>query len=112
TGENYTEESLDLAAERVFTLHRALTVKNMNTINMREEHDGMTDWVFDKDPDIKAFTPGTDKMDREDMQVALTMFYKEMGWDEKTGAPTKETLNRLGMADVAVELERLNLLPA
>lgn len=112
TGENYTEESLDLAAERVFTLHRALTVKNMNTINMREEHDGMTDWVFDKDPDIKAFTPGTDKMDREDMQVALTMFYKEMGWDEKTGAPTKETLNRLGMSDVAAELERLNLLPA
>ena len=35
---------------------------------------------------------GTDKMDREDMQVALTMFYKEMGWDEKTGAATKETL--------------------
>ena len=46
------------------------------------------------------------------MQVALTMFYKEMGWDEKTGAPTKETLEKLGMSDVAAELKELNLLPA
>ncbi|MBC2855124.1 aldehyde ferredoxin oxidoreductase [Cetobacterium sp. 2A] len=112
TGENYTEESLDLAAERIFTLHRALTVKNMNTIDMRNEHDGMTEWVFDKDPEIPVFTPGTDKMDRKDMQVALTMFYKEMGWDEKTGAPTKATLDRLGLSDVAKELKKMNLLPA
>ncbi len=111
TGETYTEESLDLAAERVFTLHRALTVKNMNTVDMRNQHDIMTDWIFDKDSDLKAFEPGTDKMDREDMQLALTLFYKEMGWDEKTGAPTKETLERLGMHDVAAELKRLNLLP-
>lgn len=111
TGEDYTAESLDLAAERVFTLHRALTVKNMNTIDMRNKHDGMSDWVFDKDPDLKPFTPGTDKMDKEDMQVALTMFYREMGWDEKTGAPTKATLERLGLGDVAVALGKLNLLP-
>ncbi|MEG0730535.1 MAG: aldehyde ferredoxin oxidoreductase C-terminal domain-containing protein, partial [Cetobacterium sp.] len=85
---------------------------NMNTIDMRNEHDGMTEWVFDKDPEIPVFTPGTDKMDRKDMQVALTMFYKEMGWDEKTGAPTKATLDRLGLSDVAKELKKMNLLPA
>lgn len=111
TGENYTEESLDLSAERIFTLHRALTVKNMNTIDMRNKHDTMVDWIFDKDPDIPVFTPGTDKMDRKDMQLALTLFYKEMGWDEKTGAPTRKTLERLGMKDVADALGGLNLLP-
>ena len=30
--------------------------------------------VFDKDPDIPVFTEGTDKMDREDMQLSLTLF--------------------------------------
>jgi aldehyde:ferredoxin oxidoreductase len=111
TGEEISEAELDLAGERIFTLHRALTVKQMGTVDMRGKHDLMCDWVFDVDPDKKAFTPGTIKMDREDMQLALTMFYKEMGWDEKTGAPTKETLIRLGLQGVAKELESLKLLP-
>lgn len=111
TGEDISEEELDLAGERIFTLHRALTVKQMGTTDMRGKHDVMTDWVYDMDPDVEAFTPGTIKMDREDMQIALTMLYKEMGWDEKTGAPTKETLERLGLNDVAADLEKLNLLP-
>jgi aldehyde:ferredoxin oxidoreductase len=112
TGENYTEQSLDLAGERIFTLHRASTVKYMKTVDMRNQHDSLWgEWVFDRDPDKKAFTPGTIKMDRDDMQLALTMFYKELGWDEKTGAPTRATLERLGMKDVADQLQKLNLLP-
>ncbi|MBB6214887.1 aldehyde:ferredoxin oxidoreductase [Anaerosolibacter carboniphilus] len=111
TGQEISEEELDLAGERIFTLHRALTVKQMGTVDMRNKHDLMCDWIFDVDPDKKPFTPGTIKMDRDDMQLALTMFYKEMGWDEKTGAPTKETLIRLDLHDVANQLERLKLLP-
>lgn len=111
TGEDITEEELDLAGERIFTLHRALSVKQMGTIDMRGKNDLMTDWIFDRDPDKKPFTPGTIKLDRDDMQTALTMFYKEMGWDEKTGAPTRATLERLGLKDVADELASLKLLP-
>ncbi|MDY0236460.1 MAG: aldehyde ferredoxin oxidoreductase [Gudongella sp.] len=111
TGENYTEESLDLAGERIFTLHRALTVKQMGTMDMRTKHDGMMDWIFDMDPDKKAFTEGTIKMDRDDMQLALTMFYDEMGWDKDLGAPKRETLERLGLGYVADDLKSLNLLP-
>lgn len=112
TGVDVTEQELDTMAEKILTLHRALTVKEMGTVEMRTEHDKMNDWIFDANPDIKAFNPGTDKMDRDDMQLALTMFYKEMGWDEKTGAPTRATLERLGMNDVADELGKLGLLPA
>lgn len=112
TGEPTTEASLDLAAERVFTLHRALTVKQMQTMDMRNEHDLICSWVFDKDPDIPVFTEGTDKMDREDMQKSLTMFYEEMGWDPTLGCPTRQTLIRLGLEDVAQDLAKLNLLPA
>lgn len=39
TGEEMTQEKLDLAAERIFTLHRAYTVKLMQTKDMRNEHD-------------------------------------------------------------------------
>jgi len=111
TGEKISEVQLDLAGERIFTLHRALTVKQMGTTDMRGKHDLMCAWVFDMDPDKKAFTPGTIKMDRADMVIALTMFYKEMGWDEKTGAPTRATLERLSLKDVADQLDKLKLLP-
>ncbi len=112
TGIETSEQELDLAGERIFNLHRALTVKQMGTIDMRNKHDIIMDWVFDMDPDKKPFTPGTVKMEREDMKKALTLFYKEMGWDEETGAPTRATLEKVGLKDVADELEKLNLLSA
>ncbi len=111
TGFETSEAELDLMGEKILTLHRALTVKQMGTIDMRKEHDLIADWVFDNDPDKKPFTEGTIKMDRDDMQLGLSMFYKEMGWDEKTGAPTKATLVKLGLDDVAKDLEALKLLP-
>lgn len=111
TGETLTEEELDLAGDRIFTLHRAMTVKQMNTTDMRNEHDLMTDWVYDADPEVPAFTEGTIKMDREDFQEALTQFYRAMHWDEATGAPTRECYEMLGMQDVAEHMASLNLLP-
>ena len=110
TGIETSEAELDLAGERIFTLHRAMTVKQMGTKDMRNQHDVVADWVFDYPADQTAFTKGSIKMVREDFQLALTMFYKEMGWDETTGSPTKETLVRLGLTDVAKELEALHLL--
>jgi len=111
TGLETSEKELDLAAERIATLHRAATIKQMNTIDMRNEHDTVPEWVFNVDPEMKPFTEGTVKLDREDMQLGLTMLYREYGWDEKTGAPTRATLERLNLKDVADELEKLNLLP-
>ncbi|MDF7225844.1 aldehyde ferredoxin oxidoreductase [Proteus mirabilis] len=111
TGEPTTSQDLDLASERIFTLHRAYTVKLMNTMDMRNEHDQICSWVFDKDLDIPVFTEGTDKMDREDMQLSLTLFYEEMGWDPQLGCPTKATLVRLGLQDVADDLASRGLLP-
>ncbi len=112
TGWNVQEATLDEHAERVFTLHRALTAKQMNSKNLRMDHDQLTGWQFDMDPDKKAFEAGTIKLDRDDYQKALTLFYKEMGWDEKTGVPTRATLEHLQLKDVADELDRLGLLTA
>ncbi len=62
TGIEKTEEELDRDAERIFNLHKAMTIK-------------------------------------------------QMGWDITTGAPTRATLERLGMKEVADELDTLGLLP-
>ncbi|MDR3439109.1 aldehyde ferredoxin oxidoreductase [Telmatospirillum sp.] len=113
TGDEMTEEGLDLAAERIFTLHRAYTVKLLNSMDLRNDHDwSICAWVFDKDPDKPVFTKGTDKMDQADMKKSLTMFYTEMGWDPALGCPTRKTLVRLGMEDVADDLAARHLLPA
>jgi hypothetical protein len=51
-------------------------------------------------------------MTRGDMEVGRSLVYKEFGWDEMTGAPTRARLEALGMADVAQGLADKGLLPA
>lgn len=112
TGIKKSEEELDFDAERILHLHRALTMLEMGTADMRKEHDAIPEWAFDEDPDKKAYTKGTDKLDRADMELAKDMFYEEMGWDKATGAVTKATLLKFGLADVAAALEKRGLLIA
>ncbi|NLL17779.1 MAG: hypothetical protein GX262_02005, partial [Clostridia bacterium] len=68
--------------------------------------------VFETDPAMKPFEEGTYKMDRDDVELAKTMFYEEMGWDVKTGIPKRATLERLGLGYMADDLKARGLLPA
>ena len=118
TGEQVTTDDLYKAGARIMTLQRAATVRGMvgtdgkmGCNDMRNVHDVITEWVFTKDPDLKAFEAGTDKMEREDFQTALTMTYQQFQWDEKLGCPTAECLDYYDMPDVKEELASLNLLP-
>ena len=65
---------------------RAMTAisfqKNCGSANLRQEHDAICDWVFDKEPDFKAFEEGTTKLDRADMEKAKDLFYDIFGWDK------------------------------
>jgi aldehyde:ferredoxin oxidoreductase len=110
TGNAKSEAELDFDAERILHLHRALTELQMGTKDMRKTHDALPEWIFTEDPDKKPFTKGTDKMDRADMEKAIDMFYDEMGWDKATGAVTKATLLKFGLADVAAALDKKGLL--
>lgn len=116
TGDNWTREDVDTASERISNMLRVMTAISFsiheNSKNLREDHDTIPAWLFDKEPDFKAFEEGTTKLDREDMEIAKTMFYEEMGWDVKTGIPTRETLERLGLGYMADDLEKRGLLPA
>ncbi|MFB3854584.1 MAG: aldehyde ferredoxin oxidoreductase [Vicinamibacterales bacterium] len=112
TGDEKDAAALDLVGERIFALHRALTVRDMRTVDMRTRHDTAPDWVFDDPPDRAPFTPGHSRMDRADIETAKDLFYDLLGWDRRTGAPTRASLERLGLKDVADRLARDGLLPA
>ncbi|MCX5819553.1 MAG: aldehyde ferredoxin oxidoreductase [Deltaproteobacteria bacterium] len=111
TGDKKDRRELDQVAERIFALHRALTIRDMRTKEMRTMHDTIPEWVFTDKSGKAPFTKGTTHMDRNDTKVALEMFYDELGWDRITGAPTRQTYQKLGLAQVAAELGKKNLLP-
>jgi len=111
TGDKKDREELDKLAERIFLLHRALTIRDMGTKQMRSNHDLAPDWAF-KDSSGKApFTKGTLHMEKKDASIAVDMFYEEMGWDKSTGAPTIQTYRKFGLHTEGEELGKRNLLP-
>jgi aldehyde:ferredoxin oxidoreductase len=112
TGEQVSQAELNETGAKMLALFRALTARQMNEIDQRNEHDLMPDWIFDYDQEKAPFDPGTDRMDRDDMELAKDMLYAELGWDTATGMPTRATLEKLNLKDVADELDKLGLLPA
>ena len=116
TGEEWSQDDLLFAAERVGQMLRAITAISFKlhegVDNLRTTHDVISDWVFDKEPEFKAFEQGATKMDRDDMNKAFDMFYAEMGWDVATGIPTRATLEKFGLKDMADKMEELGILPA
>ena len=103
------QAGLQEAGERITQMLRAMTAisfqKNCGSANLRQEHDAICDWVFDKEPDFKAFEEGTTKLDRADMEKAKDLFYDIFGWDKTTGVPTRETLEKFDLGDMADDLE-------
>jgi aldehyde:ferredoxin oxidoreductase len=111
TGDKKDRQELDQAAERIFALHRALTIRDMGTKEMRTRHDTIPEWVFTDKSGKAPFTKGTTHMDRNDIKVAVDMFYDEMGWDRVTGAPTAQAYRKAGLDKVAEALGNQKLLP-
>ena len=113
-GEDYTRDSLDFDCERISNMLRAMTAisfkLHLDSSNLRKDHDAVPAWVFDKEPDFKAFEEGTVKMDRDDWEKSLDMFYEAMGWDKETGIPTRETLEKFDLGDMADKLAELGLI--
>jgi len=111
TGDKKSREELDGVAERIFLLHRALTIRDMGTKEMKAQHDTIPEWIFHDSSGKPVYTKGTIHMDREDIQLAMKMYYQEMGWDQATGAPTANTYKKAGLAKVAEDLGKRGLLP-
>ncbi|OGR39578.1 MAG: aldehyde ferredoxin oxidoreductase [Desulfovibrionales bacterium GWA2_65_9] len=111
TGRKIDREGLDRIGERIFTLHRALTMRDMGQLDMRTQHDQVPPWVFKDLSGAQPFSKGTICMDRADIALAMDLFYEVMGWDKTTGAPTQEAYARLGLTEVGQSLRAQKLLP-
>jgi aldehyde:ferredoxin oxidoreductase len=111
TGDNVNRQQYEEFGIRNLTMFRALTARYMNEKDQRNKHDLIPPWVFDEPHDVAPFTAGTDRLDRADMEKAKDLFYEQLGWDKKTGLPTRPTLEKLRIGYVADDMEKRGLLP-
>ena len=84
------EESFQ-KGEMLCTLERALAVRDGRT----SQDDILHGIYFEKED------AGGRKYVREDLERSKSEYYGLMGWDVKSGIPTRPTLERLGLKDVA-----------
>jgi len=103
----------DTEGERFYTLQRALTIRSFGSMDMRTLHDQLPHWALvESHPGKKPFDGTNYYTTPEDWNTALDLYYEVLGYDKATGAPTRATLERLGLKDVADELQKAKLLPA
>ncbi len=91
TGFEWTEEDYLRAGERIYNLERALNCREGFT----RADDALPDRFFEE-----ALTYGPHKgavLKRDEFDKALSDYYKDRGWDLKTGNPAPEKLESLGL---------------
>lgn len=96
-------DTLIKIGERINNLERAFNVREGFA-----RKDDMFPERFCKEP----MPEGNSKGQIFEMEPMLDEYYKERGWDSKTGIPKREKLEELGLQNVAKELEMLGKLPA
>lgn len=99
TGEELDMEGLDRAGERIWNLQRALTIREWGTANLRAKHDILPQRFFLHQGRVEQ------PIQREEWERARTDYYRELGWDVTTGAPTREALAKVGLEEAAKVLE-------
>jgi len=102
TGVDMTMNDLFTIADRTFTLIRAFWVREHASTWSRSMDSPPARWF--NEPVKKGPFKGT-SLDREKYDAMLQLYYDKRGWDDR-GIPTKGTLAKLGLGDVAQELGR------
>jgi len=101
-GMDMTLEDMYKVADRTYALIRAFWVREYG-----KQWSSAMDMVparWYTDPLTKGPMKGR-KLDKARYEAMLQMYYKKRGWDSR-GIPTKLTLTKLGLADVAQELSK------
>ncbi len=121
TGKDVDEDGLYGIGERVFNLQRAILVREGHR---GRDFDRLPEYCFTEplqfdfmNPD--CLVPGKDGevvsrkgavLDRNEFERMKDRYYQIRGWDVTTGLQTRESLERLGLREVADDLERRGLL--
>ncbi|MCL6577857.1 MAG: aldehyde ferredoxin oxidoreductase family protein [Candidatus Bathyarchaeota archaeon] len=100
TGLEMNWDNLNLIADRIFNLTRAFWIREYGKSWSKEMDVPPARWF--EEPLTKGALKGA-KLERAKYDVMLQRYYKKRGWDER-GIPTKTTLDKLGLKDVAKQL--------
>jgi aldehyde:ferredoxin oxidoreductase len=110
TGVDMDVDQLWETGDRIWTLRRAVGVKREDRTRTQDTlQDAMFDTIW------KEEHPGTfelleTQVDREKFEALKDRYYDLCGWSREKGWPTRETLEKLDMADIADGLESEGLL--
>ena len=102
TGLEMTWKDLNLIADRIYALIRAFWIREFGKNWTREMDVPPARWF--EEPLSKGALKGA-KLDRAKYDDMLSKYYRKRGWDAR-GIPTKATLKKLGLEDVAKQLKK------
>ena len=105
TGIEISEEELLKIGHRIVTLEKAFNVREGAA-----RKDDTLAWRFMNEP-IKAGPRRGMTTTQTELDLMLDEYYELHGWDRATGWPKMETLERLGLNNIAEELSRLGKIP-
>lgn len=99
TGFNFTTENCLELGRRVINLLRVFNIRHGFTDEQDSFSPRLGEPPIDGPGKGQSMAPTFEKMKR--------YYYKEMGWDERTGFPLPDTLDALGLGNAAKELKKI-----
>jgi len=113
TGRTVSPQKIVETGNRVWNLQKALNVRE--GIFSRKDDGIPESWVTEpiksEEGDIYLQNyPKTKRIKKKEAEELLDGYYDERGWDIKTGNPTRQSLEKLKLNDVADNLEKLGKL--
>jgi aldehyde:ferredoxin oxidoreductase len=108
TGLDMDESELTKIAMRNVNLIRSYNVRE----GLRRKDDTIPEYAFSMEPPaylVQLMRRDIQKMDRDLFNKQIDLWYRLKGWD-RDGIPTKETLEKLGLEFVYLELKKRGLI--
>jgi aldehyde:ferredoxin oxidoreductase len=105
TGWQLTSQEMMKSGERIYNLMRAYIVRE----GITKKDDDYPARFYDE-PILGGPTKGA-SLSRDRIARVLNVYYDAVGWDKKTGIPTREKLVELGLGYVANDLAKIGLTP-
>jgi aldehyde:ferredoxin oxidoreductase len=110
TGANMSYDELNRAGDRICNLERALQIRDAGR-SRQDDEAFINHFAAHDDFLVNPFVGRPMKGDPEQLRRLLDQFYALRGWDVATGRPTPAMLMRLGLSDVAADLQARGLIP-
>ncbi len=113
-GTDWSLDDMHKACARAWTIMRALNVRQGRT--RADDESVIPYYTQTQENGVGAIAdwpdePGPRVLDPDKFKDLLGRIYELHGWDKETGWPTRDTLEELGLKDVADELENIGKLP-